>query len=56
MSIKIDSSNATTQAVGGGTKPPPKESALGFDKILEKESDAQTQAVGGGTKPPPKEK
>jgi len=25
MSIKIDSSNATTQAVGGGTKPPPKE-------------------------------
>jgi hypothetical protein len=51
--MKVTETVPTTQAIGGGTKPPPKESAVDFAQVLEQEQEMQVNAIGGGTKPPP---
>lgn len=48
--MKVTDNIPTTQAIGGGTKPPPKEKTTDFSQVLEQE---KTNAIGGGTKPPP---
>jgi len=51
--MKVTDTVPTTQAIGGGTKPPPKEQSVEFAQVLEQEQDVQLKAIGGGTKPPP---
>ena len=53
LSMKVTDTVPTTQAIGGGTKPPPKEQSVEFAQVLEQEQDVQLKAIGGGTKPPP---
>jgi hypothetical protein len=51
--MKVTGTVPTTQAIGGGTKPPPKEQSVDFAQVLEQEQEVQVNAIGGGTKPPP---